>query len=145
MRKQLRNLSIRHFGRELTVEEIYPYLRCKVNSTDGLDLFQMTPTDPSLYIAFGDMLQYFDLRVEDKSLLGKILMCKRAIGRSFSMNIFESLEEKIKDVSDEGLRQRRRQFLQMLDDRFPEGRPECDPYFCSVYLPDSLGCRQRQG
>ena len=141
LKRKLRNFGIRYLDRELTVEEIYPYLRCKVKSTEGLDLFRMSPNDPSLDIAFDDMLQYFDLRVEDKSLLGNILMCKRAVGMDFSMNIFEYLEQMIKEVRNESLRQRWSRFLRMLEKRFPEGRPECDPDFCRVYLPEQPRCR----
>ena len=135
MRLMLKNYGPRYLGRELTLEEIYPYLRCEVKSVEGLDLFQVSLEDISLEVAFHDLTNYFARRVEDKSLLGKILMCKRRIASNLYLNIFEYLEKKISNIhSSERVLQRQREFLRKLEYNFPEGRPECDPDFCRVYL-----------
>ena len=135
MRLMLKNYGPRYLGRELTLEEIYPYLRCEVNAVEGLDLFRVSLEDISLDVAFQGLINYFAHRIKDESLLGKILMCKRRISSKINMNIFEYLEDKIGDVhSPERVLRRQREFLQKLERHFPEGRPECDPDFCRVYL-----------
>ena len=135
MRLMLKNYSPRYLGREMTLEEIYPYLRCEVNAVEGLDLFRVSLEDISLDVAFQELINYFAHRIKDEILLGKILMCKRRISSKMYLNIFEYLEEKIGNVNiSERVLQGYREFLQSLEVHFPEGRPECDPDFCRVYL-----------
>ncbi len=93
LRKVLRRSAERFLGgREVPFERAYMYLNCYQFPLGDVDLLRMTAEDPfGTNRAAKGVIDYFVDELQDKFLLGKILMCRRDFGHG-CVNLFENIE-----------------------------------------------------
>ena len=100
LRKILKRSGERYLGRGVPFERAYIYLNCyqpAFGDTDLLRVSAETPRDTSSVAL--KLIDYFVDELQDRFLLGKILMCRRDFARG-CLNLFEHIEENVKGVVD---------------------------------------------
>ncbi len=101
LRKVLRRSAERFLGgREVPFERAYMYLNCYQPVLGDVDLLRWTAEKPieTNSIAL-KVVDYFVDELQDKFLLGKILMCKRDFGPA-CFNVFEHIEANLETIAD---------------------------------------------
>ena len=102
LRKILRRSAERFIGREMPFERAYMYLQCDDDNLGPVDLFQVSAEDPTGFnMVAAEMIYYFADELQDKFLLGKILMCRRDYGHGCE-NVFERIERNLKIAKEDG-------------------------------------------
>ena len=92
LRRILRRSGERSLGRDVPLERAYMYIKCYVPGLGDIDLFRVTAENPTrTNRAAKELIDYFADELQDKFLLGKILMCRREFGYG-CMNLFEHIE-----------------------------------------------------
>ena len=93
LRKIVRRSAERFLGgREVPFERVYMYLNCFDLVLGDTDLLRVTAEEPiGTNRAAKEVIDYFVDELQDKFLLGKILMCRRDFGHG-CVNLFEHIE-----------------------------------------------------
>ena len=102
LRKVLRRAAERFVGgREVPLERVYMYLKCSELFTVGdTDLLRVTAENPfKTNRAARDLIDHFVDELQDKFLLGKVLMCRRDFGHG-CVNLFEHIEHNMETYAD---------------------------------------------
>ena len=98
IRKVLKRSGERYLGRGVPFERAYIYLNCYQFILGDVDLLRVTAENPieTNRIAL-KLIDYFVDELQDRFLLGKILMCRIDFGHG-CLNLFEHIEENVKGV-----------------------------------------------
>ena len=92
LRNVLRKSGKRNLGYEVPLERAYMSIRCYVFGFGETDLLRVTAEKPiKSGKAAKDLIHFFTDELQDKFLLGKILMCRREFGYG-CVNLFEHIE-----------------------------------------------------
>ena len=92
LRNVLRKAGKRNLGYEVPLERAYLYIRCYHTALGDIDLLRVTAEKPiKSGKAAKDLIHFFTDELQDKFLLGKILMCRREFGHG-CVNLFEHIE-----------------------------------------------------
>ena len=92
LRRILRRSGKRKLGWEVPLERAYLYIKCYHVGLGDIDLLRVTAENPiGTNKAAKDLIHFFTDELQDKFLLGKILMCRREFGYG-CMNLFEHIE-----------------------------------------------------
>ena len=92
LRKILKRSGERRLGWEVPLERAYMYIKCYKLGIGDIDLLRVTAENPiETNRAARDLIDYFVDELQDKFLLGKILMCRRDFGHG-CVNLFEHIE-----------------------------------------------------
>lgn len=106
LRKLLRDASIHFMGRELRLEDAYRYLRCYQPEAENIDLLRVAAEDPiGANYSIKELVLYFVEEAKDKSLLGKIVMCKRQFGYGW-LNVLEHIDKNLRTAKRRGRKYR---------------------------------------
>ena len=92
LRKILKRSGERSLGWEVPLERAYMYIKCYQPGLGDVDLLRVSAENPiGTSKAAKDLIHFFTDELQDKFLLGKILMCRREFGYG-CMNLFEHIE-----------------------------------------------------
>ena len=140
-RNILKNTSLRLVGREITLEEAYPYLRCNQLNAENIDLIRVTIEVPSESREAAQVLvDYFVEEAEDKAFLGKIVSCRLDFGYG-CLNVFEHIERKFRAFSRSTTRTKAlNDFKGLLLNNIDERDLIYDTGFCRRYVGQPPHC-----
>ena len=92
LRKILKRSGERSLGWEVPLERAYMYIKCYQPGLGDVDLLRVSAENPiGTSKAAKDLIHFFTDELQDKFLLGKILMCRREFGYG-CVNLFEHIE-----------------------------------------------------
>ena len=140
LQKILRNSSKRSMGRELKLERAYKHIRCYEFNVGDVDLIRVAVENPvGSSLAVQELVHYFTHEIEERFLLGSILMCRRDYGFRCT-NVLEHIERNLNEaISLEwsyraaALRSLERLFHNNLD----ENHLTYDRGFCRTWFPET--------
>ncbi len=92
LRKVLKRSGERRLGWEVPLERAYMSIKCYDAGLDDAHLLRVSAEDPiGTSKAAKDLIHFFTDELQDKFLLGKILMCRKDFGYG-CLNLFEHIE-----------------------------------------------------
>ncbi len=88
----LKNAGKRYIGKEITIDEAYPYLYCHEMMASNIDLIRVAVEHPLLDVFVLEFVEHFITPGSDKTLFARLPMCKRDFGRG-CLDVFEHMEK----------------------------------------------------
>ncbi len=137
----LKNAGKRNIGKEITIDEAYPYLYCNEMMASNIDLIRVAAEYPHLDLFLVKFTQHFTRDSSDKTMFAKLLMCKRDFGRG-CLDVFEHIEKNRRAEQDNRIVIKKYDFLKkILRKRLGRiGGPIRDPEFCREVLDEPRYC-----
>ena len=144
IKKTLKIVGEHFLGEEITVEEAYPYISCYEPFANNVDLLRVAAEHPYLDKFYLNFLYDMPQNVSGKTLLRKVVMCKRDFGDG-CLNIFEHVDVNRRRFTDEPsyeqLIREYNHFERTLAKTLKwAGGPVRDPKFCREMLDEPLHC-----
>ena len=142
VQKVLKNASRRFLGREMKMEEAYQYIRCDQAFASNIDLIRITAEKPiGARHAAQNLVDYFVEKAQDKSLLGKIVSCKKDFGYG-CLNVFDHIEKNLRESQGNTARvEDLNDFKQLLHNNLSEADIKYDREFCQQFLDEPPHCQ----
>ena len=141
--KLFKKVGMRYFGEEITVEEAYPYIRCDMPTAPNIDLFRVAVERPQLDLFFTSLIFHFAEVIDDKTLLSKIVGCKRDFGHG-CLDVFEHIEKNRRVDSNNETFVKKYDFLESALWRRTNYAFIRDLKFCRELLDEPPQCQARE-
>ncbi len=143
IKRMLEQIGKRYLGEAITLEEAYPYIRCDKANARNIDLFRIAVEYPHLKVFVVNFMFHFVEEVEDETLLGKIVGCRRDFGHG-CLDVLEHIERNRRRSSEFDSMVKRYDFLESALWRHMEHGHIRDPKFCRELLDESPHCQARE-
>lgn len=143
IKKLLKKAGERYLGEAITVEEAYPYIRCDESFARNIDLFRVAVEYPQKKLFIVNFMFYFAEETDDKTLLPKIVACKRDFGYG-CLDVFEHIEKNRRVHSQAESMVKEYNFLESALWRHMNYSLIRDPKFCRELLDEPPHCQVRE-
>ena len=142
MKMMLKNAGRRYLGEAITIEEAYPYIRCRGSSRGGTDLLGIIVENPANDLFWVSLILYFEEEANHVNVLRKLVSCKKDFG-SRCLDIFGHIENRRRIYSDNPIFAEKYDYLETFLRRRinPLGGPLRDPQFCREVLGEQAYCQ----